>query len=51
MVFKGANSLIKEPFTMKCKNVKVKKENVKDDMISNKKEGEKERNLKALVIF
>jgi hypothetical protein len=41
MALKGANSLIKEPLTMKCKNVKVKKENAKDDMRSNKRKMEK----------
>jgi hypothetical protein len=41
MVLKGASSLIKEPLTVKCENVKVKKENIRDDMASNKREREK----------
>jgi hypothetical protein len=37
MAFKGPFSLNKEPLTVKCENVKVKKENARDDMVSNKR--------------
>jgi hypothetical protein len=49
MAFKSASSLIKEPITVKYKNVKVKKENAKDDMISNKKEREKLKRVSYIL--
>jgi hypothetical protein len=49
MVLKGASSLIKEPINVKYKNVKVKKENAKDDMISNKRERKKLKRVSHIL--
>jgi hypothetical protein len=49
IALKGASSLIKEPLTVKYKNVKVKKENAKDDMISNKRKREKLKRVSHIL--